>query len=358
MSADALLAAVRGQSVSREHAADLLRAFAKGEAAPELLASLLTALAIRGETAGALLGFAEVLREHMIPVELGEIPAVDLCGTGGDGQHTVNLSTAAAFVTAAAGVPVAKHGNHGVSSRTGSADVLSALGVPRLEDPRQLARRIQKCGLGFIYAPAHHPLFAKIAPLRRNLGFRTAFNLLGPLCNPARVQRQVIGVPSLDALKVVAEVLSELGTARSMVVHTPGPYDEVSLTEPAIALLVEGKHIQTLHLPPSAFGAEPVLPKDLVGQDALANARQIQRVFEGPSGSGDPKNPLNIPLQRAICANAACALFVSGAARDVREGFSMAMEAVETGRALAKLNESRILDPDLDSEEKDNVLAH
>lgn len=344
MSAEAILAAVRGQTVRREHAADLLQQFAEGQAAPELLASLLTALAIRGEEASPLLGFVDVLHKHMIPIDLGGVLAVDLCGTGGDGQHTVNLSTAAAFVTAACGVPVAKHGNHGVSSRTGSADVLTALGVPRMEDPQKLARRIQTLGLGFIYAPAHHPLFARLAPLRRSLGFRTAFNLLGPLCNPARVKRQVIGVPSLGALRVVGEVLCELGTERSMVLHTPGPYDEVSLTEPAIALLVEAGHLKELHLPPAAFGAETVLPMDLVGSDAEGNAQRIQRVFEGEPGA----------LCNAICANAACAIFVSGTAQDIREGFFMATEAVKTGRALAKLNESRVLDP----EEKVDVLAH
>ncbi|HWQ09709.1 MAG TPA: hypothetical protein VN436_11390, partial [Holophaga sp.] len=167
MTAEALLRAVQGEPVEREHAAHLLRAFAEGEVAPELLASFLTALHIRGEGASALLGFVDVLREYRIPIDLGDIPALDLCGTGGDGQHTVNLSTAASFVTAAAGVPVAKHGNHGVSSRTGSADVLMALGVPYRLGPEEVAGMVRRTGLGFIYAPAYHPLFAKIGPVRR-----------------------------------------------------------------------------------------------------------------------------------------------------------------------------------------------
>jgi anthranilate phosphoribosyltransferase len=335
MTAEALLRAVRGERVEREHAAQLLRAFAEGQASTELLASFLTALHIRGENASALLGFVEVLQEHMIPIDLEGMPAIDLCGTGGDGQHTVNLSTAASFVAAAAGVPVAKHGNHGVSSKTGSADVLMALGIPYKLGPGHVADMVRRLGLGFIYAPAYHPLFAKIGPVRRLLGFRTAFNLLGPLCNPARVRRQVIGVPSLAVLHILAEVLAELGTERSMVLHTPGPYDEVSLTEPTHAILVESGRLTELSLSPETFGAGIIPAAALTGSDAIGNARRIQDVFNGERG----------PLADAICANAACALFVADRVKDVREGFELAQVTLDRGQAMKKLHEAQTYIP-------------
>ncbi len=343
MSAEALLRAVQGQPVEREHTAQLLRAFADGEASTELLASFLTALHIRGENASALLGVVEVLQERMIPIDLEGLPAIDLCGTGGDGQATVNLSTASAFVVSGAGVNVAKHGNHGVSSKTGSADVLMALGIPYKLGPIQVAEMIRLLGLGFIYAPAYHPLFAKIGPVRRLLGFRTAFNLLGPLCNPARVRRQVIGVPSLEALHVLAEGLAELGTERSMMLHTPGPYDEVSLTGTTQAILVEHGRLTELALAPETFGAKLIGPAALTGSDAIGNARRIEDVFNGEQG----------PLADAICANAACALFVADRVRNVREGFELARTTLARGQAMKKLHDARSFIP----QEERHVLA-
>ena len=327
MSVPLLQNAVLGEPVSREQAAELLRAFAKGDVGPELLAAALTALRIRGEGVPALLGFVEVLREHMIPVEAEGLEAIDLCGTGGDGQGTVNLSTAAAFVVAGAGVNVAKHGNHGVSSRSGSVDVLAGLGLPALRDPGLAVRSLRALGLAFLYASAHHPLFARIGPVRRQLGFPTAFNLLGPLCNPARVRRQVIGVPSREAMISLAEVSLHLGIERALVVHTPGPYDEVSLTAPAQAIHVVKGRLEPLELAPEVFGTGRVEPAALKGGDPAFNAGRILEVFQGtPSG-----------LSAAICANAACALWVAGAAGDLREGFAQAQASIQSGRALAKL---------------------
>lgn len=332
MSLDLLQATVAGERATRAQAAALLEAFAEERATPEQLAAALTALRIRGESAEVLTGFADVLRARLIPVALDGREAVDLCGTGGDGQSTVNLSTLAAFVTAGAGVTVAKHGNHGVSSRTGSADVLVALGLPLRRTPEATTRHIREHGLGFIYAPAHHPLFAKIAPVRRALGFRTAFNLLGPVCNPAGVRRQVIGTFSQEAMVTVAEVLLALGTERALVVHTPGPYDEVSLTAPTQALEIRDGYLTSREFPPEAFGAEAVAPSDLAGGDAAANAERIVSVLRGEDRSG---------LRRAACANAACALLVAGAVPDLREGYALALDAVDSGAALAKLEALR-----------------
>lgn len=335
MSMEALHRIVRGEEVERHHASSLLRAFADGEATSEQLAAFLTALTIRGEKIPALLGFVDVLRERYIPVDLGDIPAMCVCGTGGDGQQTVNLSTASAFVVAAAGVPVAKHGNHGVSSKSGSADVLGALKVPYKLDPASIAAMVKEVGLGFIYAPAHHPLFAKIGPVRRMLGFRTAFNLLGPIVNPAQVKRQVIGVPSIKIMHLIAEVLAELGTERAMVLHTPGPYDEVSLTSPAKVLLVEKGSITDLEFSPKDFGTETIHPSDLIGGEADANAQRIISVFEGEES----------PLRNAICANAACALLVADKVADVREGFALAQDTIGQGLAKTKLVQARDFKP-------------
>ncbi len=327
MSLELLHSAVSGAPMTRRQASDLLRAFGDGLVGPEVLSAALTALRIRGETSEVLIGFVEVLRERLLPVDLGDCAAVDLCGTGGDGQCTRNLSTAAAFVVAGAGVPVAKHGNHGVSSRTGSADVLKALGIGLRQAPETLVNCIRNEGLGFIYAPAHHPLFAKIGPVRRTLGFRTAFNLLGPVVNPAGVQRQVIGTFSLEAMHTLAAVLAGLGTERSMVVHTPGPYDEVSLTAPAQAILVEGGATRELCLPPEAFGARTLDPAELKGGDAVENAQAIVALLQGAPGG----------FREAVCANAACVLHIAGKTKDLREGFQLAAHAIDSGAALARL---------------------
>lgn len=335
MSLEALHRAVQGEEVERHHAAALLRAFAAGEANNEQLAAFLTAMAIRGEKPQALLGIIDVLRKQYIPVDLEGVPALDIVGTGGDGQHTVNLSTSSAFVISAAGVPVAKHGNHGVSSKAGSADVLASLKVPYKLDPTGIAAMVKQIGLGFIYAPAHHPLFAKIGPVRRALGFRTAFNLLGPLVNPAQVKRQVIGVPSIKTMHMLAEVLAELGTEKSMVLHTPGPYDEVSLTAPAKALLIENNQITDLELSPKDFGAQTIQPEDIRGGDADANAARIIAVFDGERS----------PLRDAICANSACALMVAGRVANVREGYELAQDVIGQGLAKKKLIEAQNFSP-------------
>lgn len=333
MSAILLHRTLAGEPATRQEAADLLRAFADGTLGPEVLAAVLTALHLRGESPEVLAGFVDVLREQAIPVDTRGLDPVDLCGTGGDGQGTVNLSTAAAFVASAAGVPVAKHGNHGVSSRTGSADVLSALGLPPLPSAAAAAEVLARHGLAFLYAPAHHPLFARIGPVRRALGFRTAFNLLGPLCNPARVRRQVIGVPSLEAQRTLASVLAGLGADRALVVHTPGPYDEVSLTGETIGLLVQGSHIRPMTFGPEALGARRVAPAALRGGDATANAARIEALFVDPERDRD--------LAAAICANAACALWVAEGVSNLREGFHQAQEALRCGAALARLQALR-----------------
>ena len=329
--AELLRRAVQGDPPARRETRDLLRAVARGEVPLEALASLLTALAIHGQTVETLLGLVDAARETMVPVPCRRRDAIDVCGTGGDGQGTVNLSTAAAFVVAGAGVPVAKHGNHGLSSRSGSADVLAALGCALELAPGEVADAIDTLGLGFIYAPLHHPLFARVGPLRRLLGFRTAFNLLGPLCNPAGVTRQLLGAASPAAQRQLAEVLAALGAERALVVHTPGPYDEVTLTAPASAIWVERGALAALTFTPEDFGCAPVAPSDLVGGAPAFNAARLLAVLEGEPG----------PLRRAVCANAACALLVAGAAPDVAVGFRRAEASIDSGAARDVLRRLR-----------------
>jgi anthranilate phosphoribosyltransferase len=218
-----------------------------------------------------------------------------------------------------------------------------ALGIPYKLGAEQVAGMVRRLGLGFIYAPAYHPLFAKIGPVRRLLGFRTAFNFLGPVCNPARVKRQVIGVPSVHAMRVIAEVLAELGTERSMVIHTPGPYDEVSLTAPTQIILVEQGRLIEQEFTPEDFGTKTIAAASLAGSDAIGNARRIQDIFNGEAGE----------LRDAICANAACALFVADRVKDVRQGFALAQETIDRGQAMKKLHEAQTYIP----EEVPHVLA-
>ncbi len=327
MEVGVLQRAVRGEPVSREDAASILRAFADGEAGADVLASFLTALHIHGETAEALLGFVEVARERMIKAALPACGAIDLCGTGGDGQGTANISTAASFVAAGAGATVAKHGNHAVSGKTGSADVLRALGVPYKMNPGEALRAAAEMGMAFLYAPDYHPLFARVGPVRRALGFRTAFNMLGPLLNPAGVRRQLVGAASPEIQSLVAQILVSLGAERAWVVHTPGPYDEVSLTADCEVLEVAGGRITRFRLSPSDFGANPVSPASLVGGDAAFNAARIEMVLRGEKG----------PLSDTILANASCALVVAGIASDVKEGFDRASKSIKSKAALDKL---------------------
>ncbi len=324
--------AVRGEPVSREDAALILRSFADGDAGAEVLASFLTALHIYGETAEALLGLVEAARERMAKAPLPVNGVIDLCGTGGDGQGTANISTAASFVAAGAGAKVAKHGNHAVSGKTGSADVLAALGIPYRMNPAEAARAVVKTGIAFLYAPDYHPLFARVGPVRKALGFRTAFNMLGPLLNPAGVKRQLVGAASPEIALLLARVLASLGAERAWVVHTPGPYDEVSLTAECEVLDVHRGEVKAFRLAPEDFGARRVAPDALSGGDAAFNASQIEAVLHDESG----------PLSDVVFANAACALVVSGMAGNVRKGFMLARASVESGAALGKLEQLRL----------------
>lgn len=285
----------------------------------------------------ALAAGARALRTRMIPVR-APADAIDVCGTGGDGAHTLNISTAVAFVVAGCGVTVAKHGNRAMSSKSGAADVLEALGVKLTGDVATLERCLDEARIAFLFAQNHHPAMRHVAAARRALGRRTIFNLLGPLSNPARVDRQLVGVYSADAVRPAAEALAMLGARRAIVVHGAGGLDELSCEGPAlVAEAVEGD-VRSFHLDPAEAGLTPSPNAGVRGGDAGENAAQLERLLQGKlSGSG---------YEAFVLFNAAAALVTASRVADMRAGAATAQRALHDGRALAALDALRALTAD------------
>jgi anthranilate phosphoribosyltransferase len=299
-----------------------------GEATQAQLGSLLTALRIKGETPDEIAAFARVMREHAITVR-PEVQGtlVDTCGTGGDGSHTFNISTTAAFVAAGAGIPIVKHGNRAMSSRCGSADVLAALGVNLSVDPSVQPQIVEKVGIAFFFAPSHHPAMRHVAGARQEIGFRTVFNLLGPLANPAGAQAQLLGVYSPDLTLTIARVLKRLGLLRAMVVHGNG-LDEITTTGDTVVAELDAGAIRTYTIRCGDFGIAPALPEDLAGGSAEQNARILRDVLQGEKGAA----------RDIVLMNAAAAICVGGRARDLSDGLRHAAASIDTGAALGKLH--------------------
>ncbi len=319
------------RSLSESDAREAALALMTGDVPPAQAGGLLSALRVRGENGGEILGFARALREHAAPFALLGEGLIDTCGTGGDGLGTFNVSTLAGIVAAACGARVAKHGNRAVSSRCGSADLLEALGVKIDGSPGVVGRCVSEAGFGFLFAPNYHPTLRQLAPLRRELGFRSIFNLVGPLANPARVTRQVVGVPSPAYLRPVAEALQALGHDHALVVHGDDGADEISLTGPTTAFEVRRDGVESRVIHPEDAGLKTCRPEDLAGGDATENARIANRVLEGERG----------PAHDFVVINAAAALVVSGRAGSLREGADQAREALLTFRARAVLDTVR-----------------
>ena len=319
---------VEGRDLSREEAAGVMHAIMRGEATQAQIGSFLTGLRMKGETPGEIAAFAGVLREHAITVR-PDVPGmlVDTCGTGGDCAQTFNISTAAAFVAAGAGVPVVKHGNRGVSSRCGSADVLAYLGVSLSVDPRIQARIVQETGISFFFAPAYHPAMRHVMAARQEIGCRTVFNLLGPLANPAGAQAQLLGVYHPALTGTMAEVLRELGLSRAMVVHGCG-LDEMTTTGETIVSELNGGVIQRYTITPEQYGIARAVSADLVGGDPATNARILSEVLGGERGAA----------RDIVLLNAGAAVYVGGKARDLRDGIVRATDSIDTGAALEKLH--------------------
>jgi anthranilate phosphoribosyltransferase len=315
-----------GATLSREEAASAFDRMMSGEATPSQLGGLLMALRIRGETIDEITGAVSAMRAKMLRVS-APTNAIDVVGTGGDGSGSVNVSTCAAFIVAGAGVPVAKHGNRALSSRSGAADVLSALGARIDISPQQVSRCVSEAGIGFMFAPAHHPAMKNVNPTRVELATRTIFNLLGPLSNPAGVTRQLVGVFSRQWVLPLAQVLKNLGSESVWVVHGSDGLDEITLTGPTLVAALEKGTIRSFEVSPEDAGLKRVAGEALKGGDADANALALRNVLEG----------LPSPYRDVALLNAAAALVVAGRARDLKEGMALGTRSLDDGAAAERL---------------------
>ncbi|HKK71950.1 MAG TPA: anthranilate phosphoribosyltransferase [Candidatus Krumholzibacteria bacterium] len=320
---DVLETTLARRDLARCDARAVLNAVLDGDVDSHWLAGWLIALRAKGESVDELAGMAEAMRDHVDPVRSDYDALVDTCGTGGDGADTFNVSTASAFVAAGAGARVAKHGNRAVSSRSGSADVLEALGGAIDLDTDGVAASIDEIGFGFQFAPRHHAAMLHAVPARRGLGVRTAFNLLGPLTNPAGAAHQLVGVFAPERLHTVAEVLSALGTRRSLVVHGRDGLDELTVCAVNDAVLVEDGQLQSMEIDPTAYGLGLHTAEGLRGGNATRNAEIVSAVLGGEKG----------PARDIVVLNAGAALWTAAIATSLEEGVERAAEAIDDGRA-------------------------
>ena len=326
---DLLNKVARGDNLSETEAAGAMEQIMEGGATPAQIAGLLTALKLKGETVDEITGFARVMRTKATPVPSSHPLLVDTCGTGGDGTNTFNISTVTALVLAGAGAKVAKHGNRSVSSRCGSADVLETLGVNLELQPGDMTACLEEVGIAFLYAPALHGAMKHAAGPRRELGFRTVFNILGPLTNPAGARAQVLGVYSATLVRVMAEVLLRLGSERAFVVHSSGGLDEVSPVGPAAVCEIRNGQICEYVLDPAEYGFANVGVEELSGDSPGENAVIAPGILAGEPG----------PRRDAVLMNAALGLMAAGAAGDFTTGLVLASQSIDNGLARAKLEE-------------------
>jgi anthranilate phosphoribosyltransferase len=329
-SKEALRTLLDGADLTRAQARAVMGEIMSGEATQAQIAGFLVALRAKGETAEEIAGCAEAMREHVTAVHVDRDDLVDVVGTGGDAARTLNISTAAAIVAAAAGAAVAKHGNRAVSSASGSADVLEALGFVLEQEPARIAASIERLGFGFMFAPSHHPAMRHAAPVRRELGTRTIFNVLGPLTNPAGARAGVFGVYSPALVRTVAEALAQLDTRRAFVVHGFGGIDELSPCGPNVVAEVVDGTVRDRVIDPSELGIQPSDPDLLRGGSADENAEEIRAIMGGE---------LHGPKRDAVLLNAAGAIAAGGHAADLREGLALARRALDEGTAATRLDE-------------------
>lgn len=315
-----------GATLTRDEATDAFDAMMSGDATPSQMGALLMGLRVRGETVDEITGAVTTMRSKMLPVS-APADAVDIVGTGGDGSGSVNVSTCASFVVAGCGVTVAKHGNRALSSKSGAADVLAALGVKIDITPEQVGRCVNEAGIGFMFAPTHHPAMKNVGPTRVELATRTIFNLLGPLSNPAGVKRQMIGVFSRQWVQPLAQVLKNLGAEAVWVVHGSDGLDEITLSGTTAVAELKNGEITSFEISPEDAGL-PRAPADaLKGGDAQANAVALRAVLEGMPG----------PYRDVALLNAAATLVVAGKARDLKEGVALGTQSIDSGAAEARL---------------------
>ncbi|MBV8545241.1 MAG: anthranilate phosphoribosyltransferase [Acidobacteria bacterium] len=320
---------VDGQHLGRDEMHEVFGEVMDGRASDTQKSALLIALRMKGETADEITGAAMAMRERVTPLTIDRDRIIDTCGTGGDGRGTFNVSTVAALVAAGAGASVAKHGNRAVSSSCGSADVLAALGVNIDLDAARMSDVLRRTGISFLFAPKLHPAMGAVAAIRRELGVRTIFNVLGPLTNPAFARRQVLGVYSLHLVDLLAQVLLALGADHAMVVHSRDGLDEISISAPTHVCEVIDGELRSYELTPEELGIARRPLDAIAGGDARENARIARETLSGGNGA----------CTEIVAANAGAALYVSGAAETIRDGVAMAREAIANGAAMAKLQE-------------------
>ena len=324
---EATIKATDGAPLTRDEAAEVMTEIMDAACTPAQFGAFVTALRAKGETADEIAGCLAVMRERALPVTVSQ-PVADTCGTGGDGTGTFNISTANAIVLAAAGQPVAKHGNRAMSSACGSADVLEALGVHIELGPDAVAQCIEQVGIGFMFAQAYHPAMKFAAPLRREIGIRTIFNILGPLTNPAGAGYRVFGVADPSLADDIAHALSALGVRRALVVHGEADgVDEISLSGPTLVTEWDGSSVKNYRLAPEEFGLASAPVSEIAGGSVEENAQHVRDVLAGKPG----------PRRDVVVMNAAAGLVVSGKASDWKAGAEQAAAAIDNGQAAAKL---------------------
>jgi anthranilate phosphoribosyltransferase len=319
---------MKGENLSFSDMRRALEGIASGSWTPAQIGGFLVALRIKGETSEEIAGAADAMRDKSVLVPVTRTPVIDTCGTGGDHSGSFNISTASAIVAASAGAAVAKHGNRAISSRCGSANVLQELGVNIEQTPEQVARAVDSVGIGFLYAPNLHPAMKHVAAPRAELGQRTIFNLLGPLMNPARARRQVIGVYDQNLTRVFAEVLERLGSEHVLVVAGTDGIDEISLCAPTKVAELKDGVIREYILNPQDLGFSLATREDLQGGDIARNAEVLREVLNGARG----------PKRDIVLLNAGAALYVAGLAGSIKEGTALAAQAIDAGKAAATLD--------------------
>jgi len=325
-----------GGILSEEEASHLMLQITEGTISPVQIGAFLTAMAMRAPDVEEITGFARILKERARPVPISSgLSLTDTCGTGGDGSGTFNISTAAAFVACGAGVMIAKHGNRSITSRSGSADVLEELGIDVGLTPEETAAQIEECGFSFLFAPNYHPAFKNIMGPRQELGFRTIFNMMGPMLNPAGVDSQVMGVYAPELTEIAARVLGNLGVKRALVVHGHSGLDELSLTGPCKVTELKDGWIKTWMLDPADYDFDYCRIKDLKGGDAKENARIIKRILSGEPGPG----------RDVVILNAAASVFAAGIAGDFTTAVSLARASIDSGSALYRLENAAAYTP-------------
>jgi anthranilate phosphoribosyltransferase len=325
---EAIAALVSGRSLAADDAAQVMEEIMQGEATPAQFGAFVTALRLKGETVDEIVGLARTMRARAIPV-IADGLVVDTCGTGGDGSHTFNISTTAAFVAAGAGLKVAKHGNRAMSSQCGSADVLEALGVKIDLNAEQVQRCLQEVGIGFMFAPAFHPAMKYAAVPRREIGIRTVFNILGPLTNPAGAKAQVLGVAEESLVEKMASVLQHLGCHHALIVHGEDGLDEITISGKTHVCELRDNRIESYVISPEEVGLTSASSDSLKGSGVQENAELLRNILAGAPG----------PQRDVVLMNTAAVLLAGDKVETLRQGVELAQKTIDSGHALNKLEQ-------------------